>query len=113
LALDLLFGNFKQRFAFARVFYREGGGVSMEDPQGGAARVGHVQEQQRDVLVHVQGAVARPVPPAAGPVERLQKAREDLEVFDPRRSGPLIFLRFSRMMALTQNAISSPAKNRQ
>ena len=42
----------------------------------------------------MQGAVARPVPVAAGLVERLQQAREGLEVFESLQIGFLDFLAF-------------------
>jgi hypothetical protein len=55
----------------------------LQRTQGGTDRVEHIQQQQGDILIHVQEAIAGPIPGAADGVELLQQTGEDPEVLEP------------------------------
>jgi hypothetical protein len=66
----------------------------LQRPQGRADRVEHVQQQQRDILIHVQQTIAGPIPRTADLVESLQQARNGLEVLEPLQLVLLDFVPF-------------------
>lgn len=54
----------------------------LQGPQGRTDRIEHVQQEQRDVLIHVQASVARPVSFAADVVKRIEHSRDGLEILE-------------------------------
>ena len=54
----------------------------LKGPQGRADRIEHIQQEQRDVLIHVKASVADKVSLASNVTKRLQHGRNGLEILE-------------------------------